>query len=221
MSLTTAGRCAGPRNASRSATPPPPAGPTATADTAPKACTTAPAAPAASLTRPLPRSSSRSCGCDASTVSARSGWPPASTPARDPGGALAFACLLLLADYEEGAQFWLQYAAGGGQATGAVCLLLLHLHRGEWRDAKFWAEQITVLEAEPYQYAPVAHKVLDTTFGPGGVTVHLDLPDDVAAVPEEAVRDAVDDLAVDTLDGLAIPQPSPDLAHQLQDFVSH
>ncbi|MGV9933991.1 hypothetical protein ACWDY4_25975 [Streptomyces olivaceoviridis] len=140
---------------------------------------------------------------------------------RDPGGALAFACLLLLADYEEGAQFWLQYAAGGGQATGAVCLHLLHLHRGEWRDAKFWAEQITVLEAEPCQYAPVAHEVLDTSLGPGGVTVHLDLPDDVAAVPEEAVRDAVDDLAVDTLDGLAIPQPSPDLAHQLQDLVSH
>lgn len=27
--------------------------------------------------------------------------------ARDPGGALAFACLLVLADREEGAQFWL------------------------------------------------------------------------------------------------------------------
>ncbi|AEY86751.1 hypothetical protein SHJG_1475 [Streptomyces hygroscopicus subsp. jinggangensis 5008] len=53
------------------------------------------------------------------------------------------------------------------------------------------------------------------------MTVHLDLPGDVTAVPEEAVRDAVDDLAVDTLDGLAIPQPSPDLAHQLQDLVSH
>ncbi|MGV9936742.1 hypothetical protein ACWDY4_40405 [Streptomyces olivaceoviridis] len=93
--------------------------------------------------------------------------------------------------------------------------------RGEWRDAKYWAEQITVLEAEPCQYAPVAHEVLDTTLGPGSVTVHLDLPDDVTAVPEEAVRDTVDDLAVDTLDGLAIPQPSPDLAHQLQDLVSH
>ncbi|AEY86750.1 hypothetical protein SHJG_1474 [Streptomyces hygroscopicus subsp. jinggangensis 5008] len=32
--------------------------------------------------------------------------------------------------------------------------------RGEWRDAKYWAEQITVLEAEPCQYAPVAHEVL-------------------------------------------------------------
>lgn len=55
----------------------------------------------------------------------------------------------------------------------------------------------------------------------GGVTVGLGLPDDVAAVPAEAVRGAVDDLAVDTLDGLAIPQPSPKLAHQLQDLVVH
>lgn len=66
--------------------------------------------------------------------------------ARDPGGALAFASLLLLADREEGAQFWLQFAAGGGQATGAICLYLMHLRRGEWRDAKYWARQIEALE---------------------------------------------------------------------------
>ncbi|MEU2556412.1 hypothetical protein ABZ589_32820 [Streptomyces sp. NPDC013313] len=128
---------------------------------------------------------------------------------RDPGGALAFACLLLLADYEEGAQFWLEYAAGGGQATSAVCLHLLHLHRGDMRDARYWAEQITALESEPWQCAPVAHQVVDTTVpGPAGMAVYLDLPDIAAAVPEEAVKDAVDDLTVATLDGFgAIPQP--------------
>ncbi|MFF2205523.1 hypothetical protein [Streptomyces sp. NPDC058145] len=142
---------------------------------------------------------------------------------RDPGGALAFACLLLLADYEEGAQFWLEYAAGGGQATSAVCLHLLHLHRGDMRDARYWAEQIMALESEPWQYAPVAHQVVDTTVpGPAGMAVYLDLPDIAAAVPQEAVKDAVDDLTVATLDGFgAIPQPSPDLAHQLQDLVAH
>ncbi|MET9462582.1 hypothetical protein ABZY05_47625 [Streptomyces canus] len=142
--------------------------------------------------------------------------------ARDPGGALAFACLLVLADREEGAQFWLQFAAGGGQATGAICLYLLHLTRGEWRDAKFWARQIEPLEHEPCQYAPIPHEVVDTTTGPGGaLTVFLDLPDDAAAVPEDAVKDAVDDLAVDRIDGLgAIPQPNADLAHQLEDLVT-
>ncbi|MFD5593788.1 hypothetical protein [Streptomyces griseorubiginosus] len=142
--------------------------------------------------------------------------------ARDPGGALAFACLLVLADREEGAQFWLQFAAGGGQATGAICLYLLHLTRGEWRDATFWARQIEPLEHEPCQYAPIPHEVVDTTTGPGGaLTVFLDLPKDAAAVPEDAVRDAVDDLAVDRIDGLgAIPQPNADLAHQLEDLVT-
>ncbi|WP_051854057.1 hypothetical protein [Streptomyces sp. NRRL S-146] len=78
----------------------------------------------------------------------------------DPGGALAFASLLLLADREEGAQFWLQFAAGG-QATGAICLYLMHLRRGEWRDAKYRARQIEALEGEPCQYAPVPHEVGD------------------------------------------------------------
>lgn len=45
--------------------------------------------------------------------------------ARGPGGALAFARLLLLADREEGAQFWFLFAAGGGQATGAICAICL------------------------------------------------------------------------------------------------
>jgi hypothetical protein len=145
--------------------------------------------------------------------------------ARDPGGALAFASLLVLADREEGAQFWLQFAAGGGQATGAICLYLMHLRRGEWRDAKHWARQVETLEREPCQYAPVPHEVVDTTTSPSGpdgaLTVFLDLPDDAAAVPEAAVKDAVDDLDVDRIDGFGtIPQPNADLAHQLEDLVT-
>jgi len=84
--------------------------------------------------------------------------------------------LLVLAGREEGAQFWLQYAAGGGQATGAICLYLLHLRRGEGRDGKYWARQIEILEHEACQYAPVPHEVVDTTPGAGGaVTVFLAL----------------------------------------------
>lgn len=141
--------------------------------------------------------------------------------ARDPGGALAFACLLMLADREEGAQFWLQFAAGGGQATGALCLYLLHLRRGEWRDAQHWARQMANLENEPCQYSPVAHEIVETTSETGGVTVFIDLPDDQAAVPEAAVRDVLEDLDVDLIDEFgAIPQPSPELPHQLEDLVT-
>jgi hypothetical protein len=125
------------------------------------------------------------------------------------------------ADREEGAQFWLQFAAGGGQATGALCLYLLHLARGEWRDAKYWARQVPVLEHEPCQYAPVPHEVVDTAPGPGGLTVYIDLPEDAATVPKAAVKDAIEDLDVNQLDGFgAIPQPSPELAHQLEDLVT-
>ncbi|WP_327691079.1 hypothetical protein OG870_17325 [Streptomyces sp. NBC_00461] len=141
--------------------------------------------------------------------------------ARDPGGALAFACLLMLADREEGAQFWLQFAAGGGQATGALCLYLLHLRRGEWRDAQHWARQMARLEHEPWQYSPIAHEIVETSSATGGVTVLIDLPDHQVAVPEAAVRDALEDLDVDLIDEFgAIPQPSPELPHQLEDLVT-
>lgn len=101
----------------------------------------------------------------------------------------------------------------------------MHLRRGEWRAAKYWAGQIETLEREPCQYAPVPHEVVDATTsaaGPdGALTVFLYLPDDVVAVPEEAVRDAVEDSAVDRIDGFGtIPQPNADLAHQLEDLVT-
>lgn len=60
----------------------------------------------------------------------------------EPDGALIFACLLDLAPQEEGAQFWWQFAAGAGSATSAYCLYLMHLRRGELRDAEHWAEQV-------------------------------------------------------------------------------
>lgn len=140
---------------------------------------------------------------------------------RDPGGALTFACLLLLADREEGARFWLQFAAGAGQVTGALGLYLLHLRRGEWRDARHWASQIPALEREPCQYTPVAHEVVDTAQAPGGVAVYIDLADCGAAVPEAAVKDAMQDVDVELLEDLGgVPQPSPELAHQLEGLVA-
>jgi hypothetical protein len=96
--------------------------------------------------------------------------------------------------------------------------------RGEWRDAKYWAQQIETLEREPCQYATVPHEVVDTTSaaGPdGALTVFLDLPDQAATVPDEAVKNAVQYLDVERIDGLGpIPQPSADLANQLEDLVT-
>jgi hypothetical protein len=101
----------------------------------------------------------------------------------------------------------------------------MHLRRGEWHDAKYWARQVAALEREPCQYTPIPHEVVDTTTSPAGpdgaLTVFLDLPDHAATVPEDALKDAVDDLDVDRIDGLGtIPQPNADLAHQLEDLVT-
>ncbi|WP_055712057.1 hypothetical protein, partial [Streptomyces torulosus] len=139
----------------------------------------------------------------------------------DPGGALAFACLLVLADREEGAQFWWQFAAGAGNATGALCLYLLHLRRGELRDARHWARQTAALEDWPCQYTPVPHEVVDITAPADGIAVHIDLPHHAATVPEEAVKGAIRNLDVPRLDDFGpIPQPSPQLAHRLEDLVT-
>ncbi|MFF4182402.1 hypothetical protein ACFYZ9_04365 [Streptomyces sp. NPDC001691] len=140
---------------------------------------------------------------------------------RDPGGALAFACLLVLADREEGAQFWWQFAAGAGNATSALCLYLLHLRRGELRDAQYWARQLAELEREPCQYMPVPHEVVAGTQVPMAVTVHYELPRARHAVRETAVKGAVEDLDIGQLDDFGpIPQPGPDLAGQWADLVS-
>ncbi|MEU6653336.1 hypothetical protein ABZ904_28850 [Streptomyces sp. NPDC046900] len=65
------------------------------------------------------------------------------------------------------------------------------------------------------------HEVVNATPGPGGVEVRLALPVAAAAVPEDAVREAVEDLDVDQVDGLGtIPQPSAELARQLEDLVT-
>ncbi|MFE3326789.1 hypothetical protein [Streptomyces sp. NPDC059176] len=141
---------------------------------------------------------------------------------RDPGGALAFACLLDLADAEEGAQFWWQFAAGAGNATSALCLHLLHLRRGEMRDAQNWAAQIAALETDARdQFRPVPHAALDPGAARGGVTARFGAADDDAFVPEDAVRATVDHLDADELDGFGtIPRPSAALAGQVKDLVT-
>ncbi len=47
----------------------------------------------------------------------------------EPRSALALACVLQLADTDEGARFWWQYAAGVGRAA-AYCRYLHHLAQG-------------------------------------------------------------------------------------------
>jgi hypothetical protein len=72
----------------------------------------------------------------------------AATREINPDGAMTFACLLHLADREDGAESLWQFAAGSGKPASAACLYLLHLKRGDLRDARHWARQAAVLEAQ-------------------------------------------------------------------------
>ncbi|MFD7899450.1 hypothetical protein [Streptomyces sp. NPDC059743] len=59
----------------------------------------------------------------------------------DPEGAVVFAALLHLTGHRDAAQFWWQFAAGGGNRTAAFCLFLAHQQRAEFRDAAYWRGQ--------------------------------------------------------------------------------
>ncbi|MCH6159404.1 UPF0561 family protein [Streptomyces marispadix] len=139
-----------------------------------------------------------------------------------PEGALVFGCLLHLARYREAAQFWWQFAAGGGSRTAAFCLCLHHRRHGEFRDADYWRAQSARLAqrahtpgvAPPRRQRPTArpllpdgvrHGLLSQCHGGG----HPRLPHALEAVIHRLpVLDDDEDFG-------EIPQPARDLAGHL------
>jgi hypothetical protein len=61
-----------------------------------------------------------------------------------PQWAWILGCLLQLAEADDGAQFWWQYAAGAGVTAAAYCLYLHHRALGDRHAADFWREQSTI-----------------------------------------------------------------------------
>ncbi|MEU6273805.1 hypothetical protein ABZ871_15570 [Streptomyces populi] len=142
--------------------------------------------------------------------------------ARDPDGALTFACLLYLADREEGAQFWWHYAAGAGSTTAALSLYLLHLRQGDMRDAQHWAGQIHCLNSLNWSsYTPVPHHADASDALSPGPNVRYTLPPRGPAVREDAVKDVIDELEAPHSGLLGpVPQPIPDLADHWDELVT-
>lgn len=79
----------------------------------------------------------------------------ATTHQINPDAAWVFACLLHLAERDDQAEVLWQFAAGAGKPASAECLYLLHITRGELRQARHWAHQAadldTPAEEEPEQ----------------------------------------------------------------------
>ncbi|MGW4904459.1 hypothetical protein ACWEO9_03915 [Streptomyces albidoflavus] len=67
----------------------------------------------------------------------------------EPRSALVLACVLQLADTDDAARFWWQYAAGAGQSAAAYCLYLHHLSLGETDTARWWHSQMDTTAAAP------------------------------------------------------------------------
>ncbi|MEU1791975.1 DUF6207 family protein [Streptomyces sparsogenes] len=85
-----------------------------------------------------------------------------------PRAAWVLGCVLQLADAEDGARFWWQYAAGAGDDAAAYCLYLHNLALGDSQAAAFWLEQTNL---EPQHHT-------DTTTPDGD-----DAPDVDASIP--------------------------------------
>lgn len=127
----------------------------------------------------------------------------------DPDGALYFACLLYLADVWEGAQFWWQFAAGSGNPTAAYCMYLIHVSRGELRDAEHWAFQTAELD-ELAEAGNSTHRV----------TMAITAHNCRRGRPDPLLREAVQQLAVDPDDDFgAVPQPDPGLADRIEELA--
>ncbi|RKN12508.1 hypothetical protein [Streptomyces radicis] len=164
-----------------------------------------------------------------------------------PEGALIFACLLHLADRPDGAQFWWQFSAGAGKSTAALCLYLMHLQRGETRDADHWARQATELEVLDHRrslrrralpdaprrgfyaweqpclyhrgFTTVESMLLRTVSSLGADTD--DEPCARSAPPCEALTEVVQRLPGDHDPHFGdIPRPDPDLAARLEECIA-
>ncbi|GGT04751.1 MULTISPECIES: hypothetical protein [Streptomyces] len=124
-----------------------------------------------------------------------------------PGGARVLGCILLLADTEDSARFWWQYAAGAGDAIASYCLYLHHLALGENRQASWWHGQ-TAPAAEAAAL-PTALRVL-RALRPGGP----------GPGPGRAAVDAVLEYvpaAVNYVDDdLELPLPDPDFSERIR-----
>ncbi|MFE9812313.1 DUF6207 family protein [Streptomyces sp. NPDC005227] len=79
----------------------------------------------------------------------------------EPRGAWILGCLLQLADAEDGARFWWQYAAGAGDTAASYCLYLHHRAIGDSRAAAFWHDQADTITDRIEESVPTFLRILE------------------------------------------------------------
>ncbi|MEV7888362.1 hypothetical protein ACWD3I_38340 [Streptomyces sp. NPDC002817] len=135
----------------------------------------------------------------------------------EPPGARVLGCALQLADDEDSARSWWQYAAGAGDGLAPYCLYLQHLGHGDTDAADWWLHQSRIDQEtdEPDSHVPDFDDSFPTVLR---VLTHLD----AKTRPRTEVADAVMHyvpaaVALGYLDDpeFDMPVPGDDFAAQL------
>jgi hypothetical protein len=147
----------------------------------------------------------------------------------EPPGARVLGCILQLADAEDSARSWWQYAAGAGDDIASYCLYLQHLVLGDAEAAAWWREQTKIgtrpapefLMAVPDPGIPTAYDASFPTLL--RALTRLDRP----ATPRTELVDAVmhyvpGAVALGYVDNpdFELPLPGPDFAEHISILVA-
>lgn len=142
----------------------------------------------------------------------------------EPPGARVLGCVLQLADAEDSARSWWQYAAGAGDDLASYCLYLQHLVLGDAEAAAWWREQTKIgTRPAPEFLLAVPDPGVPTAYDASFPTVlraltHLDR----TATPRTELVDAVmhyvpGAVALGYVDNpdFELPLPGPDFAEHM------
>ncbi|AXK35693.1 hypothetical protein DVA86_26715 [Streptomyces armeniacus] len=134
----------------------------------------------------------------------------------EPEGALVLGCVLRLANREDSARFWWQFAAGAGDVAAACCLYLHHMALGEGREADLWHCQAGLEE----------HVRISTEHADGrdllaGLRL-LDVlrGDDPRFSPAATAVLAYVPAAIGFVDDMELPLPDPDFTDRIEELTA-
>ncbi|MGW6740726.1 DUF6207 family protein [Streptomyces sp. NPDC055025] len=139
-----------------------------------------------------------------------------------PRGAWILGCVLQLADAEDGARFWWQYAAGAGDAAASYCLYLHHLTCGDRHAAIFWREQTGIDTTSPPGHGTPADSLSADTSIPTVLRILSRLTPAAGRGHSEATVAVMEYVAAAVTAGYTyhpdyeIPLPGPDFAEQIE-----
>ncbi|MEU2856763.1 hypothetical protein [Streptomyces syringium] len=134
----------------------------------------------------------------------------------EPDGALVLGCVLQLAEREDSAQFWWQFAAGAGNRGAACCLYLHHMALGERREAGLWHQQAGLENLVPKTPETVNRTDLNAALRL--LEVLRDRDGDFSAAASAVIAYVPD--ALDDIDDVDLPLPEPEFPQRIEQLTA-